>query len=127
MAKHGKRYDTAKASINPEGNYAPLDAFRLLSTFEVAKFDATVEAHFRLGVNVRHADEQLRGTIALPHVGATMHALCRPIQLPSATSKVVTNTLPTSCCTHSSKIAIRNRPNFSDGTVRSVTRLPSCL
>ncbi len=67
MAKHGKRYDTAKASINPEGNYAPLDAFRLLSTFEVAKFDATVEAHFRLGVNVRHAEEQLRGTIALPH------------------------------------------------------------
>ena len=67
MAKHGKRYDTAKAQINPEGNYAPLDAFRLLTSFEVARFDATVEAHFRLGVNVRHAEEQLRGTIALPH------------------------------------------------------------
>jgi large subunit ribosomal protein L1 len=67
MSKHGKRYDTAKAQINPEGNYAPLDAFRLLTSFEVARFDATVEAHFRLGVNVRHAEEQLRGTIALPH------------------------------------------------------------
>jgi large subunit ribosomal protein L1 len=67
MAKRGKRYDTAKEHLRPEGNYAPLDAFRLLTSFEVARFDATVEAHFRLGVNVRHAEEQLRGTIALPH------------------------------------------------------------
>jgi len=67
MSKHGKRYDDAKAQINPEGNYAPLDAFRLLVSQEVARFDTTVEAHFRLGVNVRHAEEQLRGTIALPH------------------------------------------------------------
>ncbi len=67
MAKRGKRYDTAKARISPEGNYAPLDAFRLLTDLEVARFDATIEAHFRLGVNVRHAEEQLRGTIALPH------------------------------------------------------------
>ena len=67
MAKHGKRYDTAKEQIRPEGNYAPLEAFRLLTSFEVARFDATVEAPFRLGVNVRHAEEQLRGTIALPH------------------------------------------------------------
>ncbi|MBU6363181.1 MAG: 50S ribosomal protein L1 [Actinomycetota bacterium] len=67
MAKHGKRYDDAKAQINPEGNYHPLEAFRLLVSQEVARFDTTVEAHFRLGVNVRHAEEQLRGTIALPH------------------------------------------------------------
>ena len=67
MAKHGKRYDDAKAQINPEGNYHPLEAFRLLVGQEVARFDTTVEAHFRLGVNVRHAEEQLRGTIALPH------------------------------------------------------------
>ncbi len=59
MAKHGKRYDDA--------NYHPLEAFRLLVSQEVARFDTTVEAHFRLGVNVRHAEEQLRGTIALPH------------------------------------------------------------
>lgn len=67
MSKHGKRYDDAKAQIDPEGNYRPLDAFRLLVSQEVARFDTTVEAHFRLGVNVRHAEEQLRGTIALPH------------------------------------------------------------
>ena len=67
MAKHGKRYDDAKAQINPEGNYHPLEAFRLLVGQEVARFDTSVEAHFRLGVNVRHAEEQLRGTIALPH------------------------------------------------------------
>jgi len=67
MARHGKRYDDAKAQIDPEGNYHPLEAFRLLVSQEVARFDTTVEAHFRLGVNVRHAEEQLRGTIALPH------------------------------------------------------------
>jgi large subunit ribosomal protein L1 len=67
MAGKGKRYEAAKAQIDPEGNYRPLDAFRLLVSQEVARFDTTVEAHFRLGVNVRHAEEQLRGTIALPH------------------------------------------------------------
>jgi large subunit ribosomal protein L1 len=67
MAGKGKRYEAAKAQIDPEGNYRPLDAFRLLISQEVARFDTTVEAHFRLGVNVRHAEEQLRGTIALPH------------------------------------------------------------
>jgi large subunit ribosomal protein L1 len=67
MAGKGKRYEAAKAQIDPEGNYRPLDAFRLLVSQEVARFDTTIEAHFRLGVNVRHAEEQLRGTIALPH------------------------------------------------------------
>lgn len=67
MAARGKRYETAKAQIDPAGGYAPLDAFRLLVNQEVARFDTTVEAHFRLSVNVRHAEEQLRGTIALPH------------------------------------------------------------
>ena len=67
MTGKGKRYEAAKAQIDPEGNYRPLDAFRLLVSQEVARFDTTVEAHFRLGVNVRHAEEQLRGTIALPH------------------------------------------------------------
>jgi large subunit ribosomal protein L1 len=67
MAQHGKRYVAAKEQIGTEGNYRPLDAFRLLVSQEVARFDTTIEAHFRLGVNVRHAEEQLRGTIALPH------------------------------------------------------------
>lgn len=67
MAKHGKRYHEARKSIEPGRQYHPLDAVRLVKSHEVSKFDATVEVHFRLGVNVRHAEEQLRGTIALPH------------------------------------------------------------
>jgi large subunit ribosomal protein L1 len=67
MPKHGKRYREADAAIEPGTLYAPLDAVRLIKDQELSKFDATVEVHFRLGVNVRHADQQLRGTIALPH------------------------------------------------------------
>lgn len=67
MPKHGKRYREAKAAIEPERLYHPLEAVKLLKEQELSRFDATVEVHFRLGVNVRHADEQLRGTIALPH------------------------------------------------------------
>jgi large subunit ribosomal protein L1 len=64
---HGKRYRTARESIDREKLYAPAEAIHALKEFPGAKFDETVEAHFRLGLNVRHADEQLRGTIMLPH------------------------------------------------------------
>ena len=67
MGKHGKRYNEAKKGIEPGKEYHPLEALRMVKGHEVSKFDATVEVHFRLGVNVRHAEEQLRGTIALPH------------------------------------------------------------
>jgi len=67
MSQHGKRYRTARESIDRERAYTPLAALRLLKDAEGAKFDETVEAHFRLGLNVRHADQQLRGTIMLPH------------------------------------------------------------
>ena len=67
MSGHGKRYGEARASIDREKLYAPADAFAVLKAFPDAKFDETVEVHFRLGLNVRHADEQLRGTIMLPH------------------------------------------------------------
>ncbi len=67
MSAHGKRYDTARAQIDRERLYQPVEAIRLLKSLQGAKFDETVEAHFRLGLNVRHADEQLRGTIMLPH------------------------------------------------------------
>jgi large subunit ribosomal protein L1 len=67
MSAHGKRYRTARDSIDREQAYTPLAAVRLLKETPAAKFDETVEAHFRLGLNVRHADEQLRGTIMLPH------------------------------------------------------------
>jgi large subunit ribosomal protein L1 len=67
VSAHGKRYRAARESIEREEMYTPLAAVRLLKELEGAKFDETVEAHFRLGLNVRHADQQLRGTIMLPH------------------------------------------------------------
>jgi large subunit ribosomal protein L1 len=65
--KRGKKYRNARAQIDPEQNYSPVQAVRMLKEFEGPKFDETVEAHFRLGLNVRHADQQLRGTLMLPH------------------------------------------------------------
>ena len=67
MSTHGKAYRTAKAAVDRERAYSPLEAIRLLKELVTAKFDETIEAHFRLGLNVRHADEQLRGTLMLPH------------------------------------------------------------
>ena len=67
MSAHGKAYRTAKAAVDRERAYSPLEAIRLLKELVTAKFDETIEAHFRLGLNVRHADEQLRGTLMLPH------------------------------------------------------------
>jgi large subunit ribosomal protein L1 len=64
---HGKRYRSAREQIDREHAYTPLEAVRLVKGFDDAKFDETVEAHFRLGLNVRHAEQQLRGTIMLPH------------------------------------------------------------
>jgi large subunit ribosomal protein L1 len=67
VPKHGKRYQQARAQIDPTGSYHPLDAMRMIKGQELTRFDPTVEVHLRLGVNVRHADQQLRGTITLPH------------------------------------------------------------
>jgi large subunit ribosomal protein L1 len=67
MAQHGKRYRDARASFEREELYSPVEAVRLLKAMGATKFDETVELHFRLGLNVRHADEQLRGTLMLPH------------------------------------------------------------
>ena len=67
MAKHGKRYLAWREKIDPEQQYEPADAVSLLKAGEPAEFDESVELHVRTGLNVRHADEQLRGTIALPH------------------------------------------------------------
>jgi large subunit ribosomal protein L1 len=63
----GKQYTAALRQVDRERAYPPLDGFRLLKELATAKFDETVEAHFRLGINVRHADQQLRGTVMLPH------------------------------------------------------------
>ena len=67
MSQHGKTYRNARASFNRETEYSPLEAIRRLKEMQTANFDETVEVHFRLGLNVRHADEQLRGTLMLPH------------------------------------------------------------
>jgi large subunit ribosomal protein L1 len=67
VTQHGKAYRQARAKFDRETEYSPVEAIRLLKEFETAKFDETVEVHFRLGLNVRHADEQLRGTLMLPH------------------------------------------------------------
>jgi large subunit ribosomal protein L1 len=67
MAQRGKKYIDARGQIDRESVYSPADAVRKLKDLPAAKFDETVEVHFRLGLNVRHADEQLRGTLMLPH------------------------------------------------------------
>ena len=67
MAQHGKRYNEAREKVDREHAYTPLEAVRLLKDAPDAKFDEAVEAHFNLGLNVRHADQQLRGTLMLPH------------------------------------------------------------
>jgi large subunit ribosomal protein L1 len=67
MAQHGKNYRNARERIDREQTYSPVAAVRMLKDFQTAKFDETVEVHFRLGLNVRHADQQLRGTLMLPH------------------------------------------------------------
>ena len=67
MSQHGKRYRQARGSIDREHAYTPFEAVKLLKDAPDAKFDETVEVHFHLGLNVRHADQQLRGTLMLPH------------------------------------------------------------
>ena len=67
MSSHGKQYRNARAAFDRETEYSPVEAIRKLKEMQTAKFDETVEVHFRLGLNVRHADEQLRGTLMLPH------------------------------------------------------------
>src|SRR5213079_492635 len=67
MTQHGKNYRAARAAIDRERQYSPAEAIRLLKSFPDKKFDETIEVHFRMGLNVRHAEQQLRGTLMLPH------------------------------------------------------------
>jgi large subunit ribosomal protein L1 len=64
---HGKRYRQEYGKVQRDRAYPPAEAVALIKETSSAKFDETVELHLRLGVNVRHAEEQLRGTLALPH------------------------------------------------------------
>ena len=75
MAKEGKRY-RAVASRVTEGQYGPEEALRLVRETATAKFDETVEAAVRLGVDPRHADQMVRGAVTLPHgTGKTRRVL----------------------------------------------------
>jgi large subunit ribosomal protein L1 len=67
MAKHGRSFVEARTKVDREHEYTPAEAVGLVKELKRAKFDESVEIHVRTGLNVRHADEQLRGTIALPN------------------------------------------------------------
>jgi large subunit ribosomal protein L1 len=67
MANHGKTYEDAKQRFDREREYSPSEAIGLIKQLARVKFNESVEVHVRTGLNVRHADEQLRGTIALPN------------------------------------------------------------
>jgi large subunit ribosomal protein L1 len=71
MPKHGKRYRELLSRIDREHQYTPAEAARIVKDLQSTKFTETVECHIRTGLNVRHADQQLRGTITLPHSEGT--------------------------------------------------------
>jgi large subunit ribosomal protein L1 len=73
MGKDSKRFKEAKKAVEPGRVYSPSEATELLKSMATANFDETVEVHIKLGVNPRHADQQVRGTVMLPHgTGKTM-------------------------------------------------------
>jgi large subunit ribosomal protein L1 len=65
--KHSRRYTEQLGKVDREREYAPAEAVSLVRSLAGTKFDESIEVHIRTGLNVRHADEQLRGTIALPN------------------------------------------------------------
>jgi large subunit ribosomal protein L1 len=67
MTKHGKAYDDAAKRFDREMLYPPAEATELVKSFATKKFDETIEASFRLGVDPRKADQMIRGTVSLPH------------------------------------------------------------
>jgi large subunit ribosomal protein L1 len=76
MPKHGKKYLEALSKVDRERTYAPEEAVKLAREVTFAKFDETVELHFRTGLDPRHADQQLRSTAMLPHgLGKTIRVL----------------------------------------------------
>ncbi len=76
MPKHGKRYQEALALLDRQQQYGPMEAIKLAKDFKAAKFDETVEVHMRLGVDPRHADQQVRSVVVLPHgLGKTVRVL----------------------------------------------------
>jgi large subunit ribosomal protein L1 len=76
MAKHGKRYLEAAAKVDRNRSYEPKDAIALAKETSMVNFDATVEVHIRLGVDPRHAEQQVRDVVILPHgLGKTVRVM----------------------------------------------------
>jgi len=74
--KHGKKYQAALAKIDQTRVYTPEEAIALLKETAYTNFDSTVEVHLRLGIDPRHADQNIRTTVALPHgTGRTVRVL----------------------------------------------------
>jgi len=67
MPRHGKKYLEAAKLVEPDRLYPPREAVELVRQTSTVSFDATIEAHLRLGVDPRHADQMVRGTVVLPH------------------------------------------------------------
>jgi len=67
MSKDSKRSIEARRFVDPLRLYSPLEAVRLLKAMNTANFDETMEVHMKLGINPRHAEQQVRGTMMLPH------------------------------------------------------------
>ena len=67
MAKHGKKYLAAAALVDRDRNYEPKEAISIAKKSAYTQFDSTVEIHIRLGVDPRHADQQVRDVVVLPH------------------------------------------------------------
>jgi len=65
--KRGKKYQESVKLVDKTKLYDPVEAMELVQKTAKAKFDETVEAHIRLGVDSRHADQQVRGAVVLPH------------------------------------------------------------
>jgi large subunit ribosomal protein L1 len=67
MAKHGKQYQEAAKLIDSTREYDPQEAIALAKQAAYVKFDETVELHLHMGLDPRHADQQVRGVASLPH------------------------------------------------------------
>lgn len=76
MKTRGKKYNEMQKIVDREKRYTPNEALKIYKEWQGRKFDETVEAHFNLGIDPRHADQQIRGTLVLPHgTGKTLRVV----------------------------------------------------